>query len=107
VVAENTLEMEPVDVKQPTTTTTINKGGMHGINPNFETDVKMTSIMRKLEVLEMSKGAQSSAPELSKQVVLFVSFVTVKTTWLNNAPGCQLSCGISKCTQYISQAQPQ
>ena len=70
MVAENTLEWEPFDVKQPTTTiTTTNKGGMHRVNPNFETDTKMTSVMRRLEALEMSSGAQSSAPKPSKPVV--------------------------------------
>jgi len=70
VVIENTSEWEPVDVKQPTTTTTTtNKDGMHRVNPNFETDAKMTSVMRRLGALKMSKGAQSSAPELSKPVV--------------------------------------
>ena len=44
--------MGPVDVKQPTTTTTTtNKCGMHRVIPNFKIDVKMTSVMRKLEVL--------------------------------------------------------
>ena len=52
MVAENTLEWEPVDVKQPTTTkTTTNRGGMHGVNPNFESDAKMTSVVRRFEAL--------------------------------------------------------
>ena len=70
VVAENTLEWEPINVKQPTsTTTTTNKGGMNRFNPNFETDVKITSVMRRLEALELNQGAQSSVPEPSKPVV--------------------------------------
>jgi len=47
-VAKNTLECEhvSVDVKQPTTTTTTtNKGGMHRVNPNFENDAKMASVV--------------------------------------------------------------
>jgi len=42
---------------------------MHRVNPSFETYAKMTSVMRRLESLEMSKGAQSLAPEPSKPVV--------------------------------------
>ena len=47
VVAENTLEWEPVSVhdKQPTITTAINVGGMHKANPNFESDAKLTSVV--------------------------------------------------------------
>ena len=59
-VAENTLEWEPVriDAKQPTTTTTTtNKGDMHRINSNFENDARMAALVRKLEALEMNKGA--------------------------------------------------
>ena len=70
VAAENTLEWDSVDVKQPTTTTTnTNKGGMYRVNPNFKTDAKITAVMRRLEALEMSKGAQSLALESSKPVV--------------------------------------
>jgi len=46
---------------------------MHRVNPNFKTDAKMTLIMRRLEVLEMSKGVQSSALEPSKPVVSPIS----------------------------------
>jgi len=93
VVAENTLEWELVDVKQRnTTTTTTNKDGMHRVNPNFETDAKMTSIMRRFETLQMSKVTQSSALNHQSQwCLLFVSFVTIMTTWLNNALGYQIS----------------
>jgi len=88
VVAENTLEWEPVDVKQPTTTT-INKGGMQRVNPNFETNAKMTSVMRRLGSFGNEQGSIILALEPSKPVVSpFVSFVTVKTTWLNNVPCC-------------------
>jgi len=45
---------------------------MHRVNPNFETDAKMISVMRKLEALEMSKGAQSSALKPSKPVVSLI-----------------------------------
>jgi len=70
MVAENTLEWEPVDVKQTTTTTTTtNKSGMHRVNSNFETDTKMTSVMRRLEALKMNKRAQSLTPKPSKAVV--------------------------------------
>ena len=41
----------------------------HKVNPNFESDAKLTSVVRRLEALELSKGAQSSAPEPSKPVV--------------------------------------
>ena len=47
-VAENTLEWEPVSVdnKQLTTTTAINWGsGIHKVSPNFESDVKLTSVV--------------------------------------------------------------
>jgi len=46
-VAENTLEWEPVSVddKQPTITTANNRGGMHKVNPNFESDAKLTSVV--------------------------------------------------------------
>jgi len=45
-VAENTLEWEPVnaDDKQPTTIIVTNNSCMHRVNPNFESDVKMTSV---------------------------------------------------------------
>ena len=58
-VAENTLEWEPVSVdnKQLTTSTVTNKGGIHKVNPNFESDAKLTSVVRRLEALELSKGA--------------------------------------------------
>ena len=76
MVAENTLEWEPVDVKQTTTTTTTtNKSGMHRVNSNFEIDTKMTSIMRRPEALEMSKRVQSSVLEPSKPVVSPVCFL--------------------------------
>ena len=42
---------------------------MHRVNPNFENDAKMVSVVRRLEALEMSKGAQSLASEPSKPVV--------------------------------------
>ena len=45
---------------------------MHKINPNFESDVKMTSVVRRLEALEMSKGVQSSTLEPSKPVVSLI-----------------------------------
>jgi len=52
-VTENTLEWEPVSIddKQPTTITTTNRGDMHGVNPNFESDAKMTSVVRRFEAL--------------------------------------------------------
>ena len=69
-VAKNTLEWKPVSVddKQPTAITTTNRGGMHRVNPNFESDAKLTSVVRRLEALELNKGEQSSARELSKPV---------------------------------------
>jgi len=42
---------------------------MHRVNSNFENDAKMASLVRRLEVLEISKAAQSLALELSKLVV--------------------------------------
>jgi len=42
---------------------------MHRVNPNFENDAKMASVAQRLEALEMSKEAQSSAPESFKPVV--------------------------------------
>ena len=56
-VAENTLEWKlfSIDIKQLITTT--NRGGMHRINLNFENDAKITSVIRRLEALEMSNGA--------------------------------------------------
>ena len=42
---------------------------MHRVNPNFENDAKMASIVQILEALEISKEAQSSAFETSKPVV--------------------------------------
>ena len=85
VVAENSLEWEPVDVKQPTTTTTTtNKGGMHRVNSNFENNAKMASVVRRL--------AQSSAPELSKPVVSLVCVLCDSQDHLvEQCPGCQLS----------------
>ena len=71
-VAENTLEWEPVivDNKKLTTTTAINwDSGIHKVSPNFESDAKLTSVVRRFEALELSKGAQSLAPEPSKPVV--------------------------------------
>jgi len=62
-----------IDAKQlNTTTTTTNKGGMHRVNSNFENDARMAALVRRFEVLEMSKGAQSSAPEPSKPVMSLV-----------------------------------
>jgi len=46
---------------------------MHRINSNFENDARMAALVHRLEALEMSKGAQSSAPEPSKPVVSPVS----------------------------------
>jgi len=45
--AKNALEWElvSVDGKQPTITTATNRGDMHKINPNFESDAKMTSVV--------------------------------------------------------------
>jgi len=64
------MRTDSVDVKQPTTTTTTtNKGGMHGVNSNFENDAKMASLVRRLEAVEMSKGAQFSALEPSKPMI--------------------------------------
>jgi len=84
-IAKNTLEWEPVRInaKQPTTTTTTtNKGVMHKVNSKFENDVRMTALVRRLEALEMSKGAQSSVLEPFKLLMTpFVSSVTVMTTW--------------------------
>jgi len=51
------------------------KNGMYRVNLNSETDAKMTSIMRRLESLEMSKRAQSSVLEPSKPVVSPVCFL--------------------------------
>jgi len=70
-VAENTLEWEPISVddKQLTTITATNRDGMHRVNPNFENDAKLTSVIRRLEALEMRKGAQSSTLKPSKNVV--------------------------------------
>jgi len=42
---------------------------VYRVNPNFESDAKLTSIVRRLKALELSKRTQSSAPELSKLVV--------------------------------------
>ena len=46
-VAENTLEWKNISVnnKQLTTTTATNRGGMHKVNPNFESDAKLTSVV--------------------------------------------------------------
>jgi len=45
---------------------------MHRVNPNFENDAKMASVVQRLEALEISKGAQSSASKQSKPVVSLV-----------------------------------
>jgi len=68
-VIKNTLEWDHVSVddKQPTTITTTSKGSRHRVNPTFENNAKLT--LRRLEALEISKGAQSSTPEPSKNVV--------------------------------------
>ena len=52
-VAENALEWEPVSVdnKQLTASTFTNRGGIHKVNPNFESDAKLTSVVRRLEAL--------------------------------------------------------
>ena len=70
-VAENTLEWEPISVdnKQLTTSISTNRGGIHKVNPNFESDAKLTSVVRRLEALELSKRAQSLALGPSKPVV--------------------------------------
>ena len=49
-VAENTLKWEPVSVdnKQLTTSTATNKGGIHKVNPNFESDAKLTLLAQKV-----------------------------------------------------------
>jgi len=49
-VAENTLEWEPVSVdnKQLTTSTATSRGGIHKVNPNFESDAKLTLVVRRL-----------------------------------------------------------
>jgi len=39
---------------------------------NFENDAKLTSVVQRLEALEMSKEAQSSTPEPSKNVVSLI-----------------------------------
>ena len=47
-IAENTLEWEPVSVdnKQLTTITAINwDSGIHKVSPNFESDVKLISVV--------------------------------------------------------------
>ena len=46
-VAKNSLEWEHVSVddKQHTTTTATNRGGMHKVNPNFDSDAKLTSVI--------------------------------------------------------------
>ena len=53
-VAENTLEWDPVSIdnKQLTTSTATNRGGIHKVNPNFESDVKLTSVVRRLDALD-------------------------------------------------------
>jgi len=42
---------------------------MHKVNSNLENEAKMASVVRRLEALKMSKGAQSSIFEPSKLVV--------------------------------------
>jgi len=42
---------------------------MHRINSNFENDTRMAALVRRLEALETSKGAQPSAFEPSKPVM--------------------------------------
>ena len=58
-----------VDNKQLTTSTATNRDGIHKVNLNFESDAKLTSVVRRLEALELSKGVQSSTLEPSKPVV--------------------------------------
>jgi len=56
-VVENMLEWEPIsiDAKKPTTTTTtINKDGMHRINSIFENDVRIPALVRRLEALDVT-----------------------------------------------------
>ena len=42
---------------------------MHRVNPNYESDAKLISVVRRLEALELSKRVQSSTPEPSKSVM--------------------------------------
>jgi len=42
---------------------------MQRVNPNFENDAKMASVVRRFEALEMSKVAQSLTPEPSMSMV--------------------------------------
>ena len=46
--AENTLEWVPISVdnNQLTTLTATNRGDIHKVNPNFESDAKLTSVVR-------------------------------------------------------------
>jgi len=48
---------------------------MHRVNPNFENDAKMASVMGRLEALRISKGAQSSGSEPSMPVVSHISIL--------------------------------
>jgi len=81
---------------------------MHKVNPNFESDTKLTSVVQRLEALELSKGEQSSAPKSFKPVVSPVCVLCDNQDhWLNNAHVANYQSKASKCTQYISQAQPQ
>jgi len=65
---------------------------MHKVNSNFESDAKLTFVVRRLEALEITKGVQSLTLKPSKPVVSSVCVLCdIQDIWLNNAPGYQLS----------------
>jgi len=71
-----------VEDKHPTTITATNRGGMHKVNPNFESDAKIISVARRLEALEMTKGVQISTPKPSKPVVSLICVLSNSQDYL-------------------------
>ena len=80
---------------------------MHRVNPNFESDAKLTSVVQRLEALELSKRTQSSAPEPSKPMVSPICIFCDSQDYLvEQCPGLSIiKAEQANVTQYISQAQ--